>query len=617
MLPHHLINQHPRLRRHLLLLVFLNLMVMLPASAAGQVGQKNAAVLNRFNWATYQTSPADLILETASAFRHRAPHLDYQERVAYRELLDEISLRRQEVLANQTDGATAAWEAAFYRFEELRKTAWEEGALTISGVQTEAGLSDPFRDADEAAETISSEGIRAYSLFADIRNHPEHFVGRPVVMRGIMRRRETVTIQSSSDRDRRFEVAEREGTTVTRGELIPFGNSSDAPIALVDTSAVEFTSTRRPATTPWPSNTQSLPVLVKGWVVKLWDHKPLIYCQSVREISVQPPRELIRQFAVDNGPLVDQESWLYYETLASLQDYEDLRRSPLVKADRLPSHFEAADRFIASRLTKLRTDMATKAVADGDALQKQFDNGQLTREQFQTRRKRLDQIWRQRESRYEANAKDHRRFGTFVDLFTNPEEWQGHLVTLRGHVRHVLSYPARHPEFAGEYLHELWLYTEDSQSNPAVIVTPSLPEDFPTESDVIDHVSVTGCFFKSYVYRGQETRRIAPLILANRVHWSPTDDQILSLADTGHLKSGSTLVERARQRRSDGPGGMALLLVSFGAMLTIMILWGRSQRERRDRRNLLKRMNGPPVFESSLDGDYAPRLSDYTAGYDL
>ncbi len=614
MLPHQSIS----LRQQLLATFIapgavLYLLLNLPGVATGQTDK---AVFDRFDWSRYKTSPVDLLLDGASVFRHRSPDLDSQERSAYRELLDEISQRRQELRDDQAEGATAVWEDAFYRFEEVRQMAWNNGTLTLKGVQPEAGPADPFRDPDEPAVTANGP-IESYSLQADIRNHPEHFVGRPIVLRGVMRRLETVTIQSPSDPIRRFEVAEREGTTLTRGELIPFGSLSESPAAMIDTSAVEFTSTKRLGSRPWPSNLQSLPVLAKGWVVKLWDHRPLIYCTSVREISVQPPRELIRQFAVDSKPLLDQESWLYYETLATLEDYEDLRRSPLVKADRLLTHFEAADRFIDERLTKLRTDMAAKAVADGDALQMKLDNGQLSREQYETRRKRLDQIWRQRESRYEATAKDHRRFETFVDLFTNPEEWQGQLVTLRGHVRHVLSYPAKHPDFAEEYLHELWLYTDDSQSNPAVIVTTNLPDEFPTEAEVIDHVSVTGCFFKPYVYRGQEARRIAPLILASRVQWTPTDDQVITLADAGLLASDSTLAERVRQRRSDGPGGMALLLVSFGAVLTIMILWGRSQRERRDRRNLLKRMNGPPVFESSLDGEYAPRLSDYTAGYDL
>ena len=40
-------------------------------------------------------------------------------------------------------------------------------------------------------------------------------------------------------------------------------------------------------------------------------------------------------------------------------------------------------------------------------------------------------------------------------------------------------------------------------------------------------------------------------------------------------------------------------------------------RDRRDRRNLMNRIAERPEFETSLDGQYSPRLSDYTSGYDL
>ncbi|MFN9977924.1 MAG: hypothetical protein ACK58T_49260, partial [Phycisphaerae bacterium] len=130
---------------------------------------------------------------------------------------------------------------------------------------------------------------------------------------------------------------------------------------------------------------------------------------------------------------------------------------------------------------------------------------------------------------------DPSQFPTYVDVFQNASEWQGSLVSLRGHVRHVVSYPADEKMFPGQMLHELWLFTDDSQHNPAVIVTPTLPADFPTNADVVDRVFVTGCFFKMYVYRADKVHRVAPLILAGRVHWLPTDAQIRTLAKQGAL----------------------------------------------------------------------------------
>ena len=76
-------------------------------------------------------------------------------------------------------------------------------------------------------------------------------------------------------------------------------------------------------------------------------------------------------------------------------------------------------------------------------------------------------------------------------------------------------------------------------------------------------------------------------------------------------------MEQARENQTSGPTEMALLLASTGAIMTVMIIWGQAVRERRNRRNLLRRMEASPKFESVGDGQYAPRLSDYTAGYDL
>lgn len=83
--------------------------------------------------------------------------------------------------------------------------------------------------------------------------------------------------------------------------------------------------------------------------------------------------------------------------------------------------------------------------------------------------------------------------------------------------------------FGGQPLHELWLFTDDSQHNPTVIVTPTLPDEFPRNANDIDSVTVTGCLFKMYVYRSQNESRIAPLLLAGRIDWKPTNDQILAL----------------------------------------------------------------------------------------
>ena len=105
-------------------------------------------------------------------------------------------------------------------------------------------------------------------------------------------------------------------------------------------------------------------------------------------------------------------------------------------------------------------------------------------------------------------------FPIYVDLFQNPETYHGEVVTLRGHAQRVVKSPAGDNEFGITDLYEIWMFTDDSQSNPAVIVTPNIPESLPVGDNITDHITVTGIFFKFYTYNAQDTKRFAPLILA-------------------------------------------------------------------------------------------------------
>ena len=582
------------------------------------VGQFSDVASNEFDWATYRTSPVDLIIESRGRFRHRAAGLNQLEREAYRELIREIGRRRQELRRESHHGVRGTWESAFYRYAAVRQRAWEKGRLEISGLFT-GERHDPT---DRTAAYDAFVTTQGYDLRSDIVSHPEAFTGRPVVLTGLLRKTAIVNLS-----DQTFDSNEGE-LIVTRGELSPMSAgflSSSAEnstlmttadsegqvgkrlqtIAIVDTSSVHRTSGPVSGISRWPRDRDTVPVLVKGWVVKLWDHRPLIYCESVRELSANAPADLIRHFTTARRRLLSEESWLYYETLSALEVIP------------MASQREAAADFLFKRLEDLLREMAEKEEADRADLERRLNSGTLTEKQFVGETAVLQRLIERRIDRYHDVQQDPSTFDTYVDLFLNPDVWQGQPVTLRGHVRHTVSYPGDTTLFGGRTLHELWLFTDDSQHNPAVVVTPGLPDEFPVDADVIDKVSVTGCVFKEYVYNSQESRRIAPLILSGRVDWSPTDLDILAFADAGHLSTSSPLVRRATQARPVRSGGTVFLLVGFGTLLTLMILWGRAQRERQDRRNLLSRVNEPAEFESPAEAQYSPRLSDFTSGYDL
>ncbi|NOX53688.1 MAG: hypothetical protein GXP27_04485 [Planctomycetes bacterium] len=120
-------------------------------------------------------------------------------------------------------------------------------------------------------------------------------------------------------------------------------------------------------------------------------------------------------------------------------------------------------------------------------------------------------------------------FPIFVDLYRNadrPEVYFGKLVTLSGHVRLLREIPAGQNPYGIQTLYEAWLYTPDSQSNPACIVCTEVPAGMlkafrQSRSHLLDGVTVTGYFFKMMVYRAQDAPRFAPLILARRLEWHP------------------------------------------------------------------------------------------------
>lgn len=119
----------------------------------------------------------------------------------------------------------------------------------------------------------------------------------------------------------------------------------------------------------------------------------------------------------------------------------------------------------------------------------------------------------------------------FRDIFKNSSRHKGRLVTLTGRVRKLMHYPAEKNEYGIKTLYEAWLFTDDSQQNPTVVVCTEVPQalqnGLPEGTDVIDHVTVTGYLFKMYAYNAQDTTRVAPLILARQLEWSPpiTDEK--------------------------------------------------------------------------------------------
>lgn len=155
-------------------------------------------------------------------------------------------------------------------------------------------------------------------------------------------------------------------------------------------------------------------------------------------------------------------------------------------------------------------------------------------------------------------------FPTFADLHRYPKSYHGRLVTFRGHVRRLISSPAGENPHGLQQLHEAWLYVDGAQQNPVVVVCTELPPNMPTGSDIlVDFVSATGYFFKRYGYEDRSGQpRFAPLILAQRLEWSPRPARSewaskrtmfgLMLGAAVAVGVGAWLVFRSRRRTGRG-----------------------------------------------------------------
>jgi hypothetical protein len=113
----------------------------------------------------------------------------------------------------------------------------------------------------------------------------------------------------------------------------------------------------------------------------------------------------------------------------------------------------------------------------------------------------------------------------FTDLYFHPEDYLGHAIQLRGHTQRILPVKVDPPIDGISQLYEIWLFTEDSQQNPAVIICQHLAPGIKPGDEIIDNLQVEGVFFKKYIYRAQDNFRHAPLILADRVDLVPVSYQ--------------------------------------------------------------------------------------------
>ena len=132
----------------------------------------------------------------------------------------------------------------------------------------------------------------------------------------------------------------------------------------------------------------------------------------------------------------------------------------------------------------------------------------------------------------------------FVQLFKQPHEYRGKLVTVRGDVRlaYRVAAPANNSGISGYYVY--WLKPAGGPNRPIVIyaleTTPGFPALHEKSADhpgleLNEAAEFTGYFFKNWAYPAQDHTRLAPLLLARAPHWQPVLAPRKSLPSAGNV----------------------------------------------------------------------------------
>ena len=204
--------------------------------------------------------------------------------------------------------------------------------------------------------------------------------------------------------------------------------------------------------------------------------------------------------------------------------YRVLRHAQLVDYDEQQS---AARRFLRERIEHLprdsQADLEHRLLEIAAARRANpRDRHELERREAEARSIHRHELRQAAEARSQPDA-----FPLFAHLFrsaasAHPHRYTGRPVTFRGHVRKHVSYPADPENESGiPWLHEVWLYPEDGDSNPVVVMSASAPGDLPLGESLLEPASVTGYFHKLWAYPARDTNRVAPMLLAQRVEWLP------------------------------------------------------------------------------------------------
>jgi hypothetical protein len=114
---------------------------------------------------------------------------------------------------------------------------------------------------------------------------------------------------------------------------------------------------------------------------------------------------------------------------------------------------------------------------------------------------------------------------TFLQLYRQPEEYRGRIVTIKGQIRRAfrVEFDDKYNEFGFDGYWKLWVFYEGDSRMPIVVYALDMPEGFKAREKMSDDIELTGFSFKVWPYYVQESGKwhTAPIVLTKYGHWTP------------------------------------------------------------------------------------------------
>lgn len=101
----------------------------------------------------------------------------------------------------------------------------------------------------------------------------------------------------------------------------------------------------------------------------------------------------------------------------------------------------------------------------------------------------------------------------FTQFWERSDKSRGKLVTLRLHIRRVLSHEAPENSAGVKRVYEFWGVTDESRGHPYVVITSELPPTMHEGANVMAEAVFCGYFLKVLGYEASDAKRGAPLFV--------------------------------------------------------------------------------------------------------